>query len=282
MSVVTTQLFDFRNVLLNPPTGIGKMDALVNVTPSLKLSEYKKYYIRPLSAELSSRIPNVFQSTNPLFNNRRIYIKRNIADPFVFIDLPVGIYTPQQLGQAIVSAVQAWFTNPADPSLVISTNSVIDVVNISIIGGKLASGGTQFCLDIQTNSDMYKTLGFSFGSAIFTSNSTFTSNRTPQVDTQTTTVDIICDLCNTRCLNGKLSRILFSIPLVLSNNGTLTTFLYPPAGTDSLPLIPYTGQKTISNYTLQFRTGDDKIFYFMNGNVSIQFAISEIVGDSSD
>lgn len=272
MSVATVQLFDFRNNL----TSFGKMDAITNVTPPLKLSETKKYYIQALSAELSARIPNVFSSTSPKFNNQIVHVKRNVGDLYTQLTLPLGNYTAQKIGQAIVSAIQTWFTNSADPSLVITTNSVIDKVNIQILAGKLASGGTQFCIDLKSGSDLSTTLGFS--SAIFTTNGTFTSDLTPQLDTQTTTCDIICDLCTVRALNGRASKILFSIPLILAN-GSQTTFLFPPPGA-TLPLIPYNGPKVISNFSLYFRTSDDKPFYWMNGNVNVQFTICEIVSNS--
>jgi hypothetical protein len=112
MAIVTVQLFQFRNKL----SSFGKMDAITSVTPPLKLSDHKKYYIRPISAELSARIPNVYNTTNPVFNNRLVNVKRNVGDAWTPITLPIGNYTPTQIGQAIVSAIPTWFVNVNDPS----------------------------------------------------------------------------------------------------------------------------------------------------------------------
>lgn len=272
MSVATVQLFDFKNTL----SSLGTMDSIINITPPLKLSDHKKYYIRANSAELSTRIPNVFLRTDPYFNNTVVRAKRNVSDAWTTINLLPGNYTAQQIGQAIVSATSGWFINQSDPSLVISTNAVTDKVTITIVAGKLGAGGTQFCLDIQTGTSMNLTLGFMTGTGIFITNGNYASNLTPQLDTQTTTCDIICDLSNIRSLNGKVSKILFSIPLVLAGS-SLTTFLYPPAGSSDIPLIPYSGPRIISNFTLLFRTGDDKPFYWLNGDARVQFSICEIV-----
>jgi len=271
MACATVQLFQFEN---NRDT-FGKLDSITSVTPPLKLMDGKRYYIRGLSAEISARIPNVFTSNDNsyVWNNQIVYVKRNVSDPWQLLTIPAGLYTAQQIGQAIANATSSWYTNITQPAIVISINDVIDVVNIQIDSTKLSAGGTQFCLDL-SRSNMHTTLGFS-ASTILTSDGLFSSTQNPKIDTQTTTLNIFLDLACFRSRNGVASKILFTVPLILAN-GSLSTFLFPSPGS-TLPLIVYTGPRTVTNFTINFRTGNDKPMFWLNGNIIIQFDICEII-----
>jgi hypothetical protein len=267
-AVSSVAYFEYRKSLTTFDVG----DGLVLVRPTAKMVTNVNYYIRPLYAQISSRIPNVFNIANPPFNNRIVHVKRNVADPWTLVTLPIGNFSVAQIASAIVSAVSAWFTNAQDPSLIMTANPVTDVITITIVGGKLSAGGTQFCLDIETGTNMYQTLGFASGSTIFTANGSYASTLTPKLDTQGTSVDVLVSLCNYKIVNGNPTKILMSIPLVLAQN-TTTDFLYPPIGSPPQPMMPYTGTDVINNFVVQFRSPYGQPIYWMSGDLYIAFDI---------
>ena len=267
-AVSSVALFEYRKSL----TSFGDGDGMVLVRPTAKLVTNVPYWIRPLYAQISSRIPNVFTTTQPPFNNQHIRVRRNAGDPWTTVTLPIGNYSVAQIASAIVSATPTWFLNVQDPSLVMTANPVTDVVTTTIVGGKLAGGGTQYAIDFETGSNMYQTLGYPAGFAPFTANGSYASTLTPKLDTQGTVVDVLVSLCNYKILNGSPSKILMSVPLVLAQS-TTTDFLYPPIGSPPQPLLPYTGTDTINNFVVQFRTPQGLPTQWMNGDLYIAFDI---------
>jgi len=254
----------------NEIQSFGKLDNRVIMSPIIQLDTKRSYYIRGISAQLSSRIPNVYKATDYVFDNSTVRVKRNVADAWTTVQLTYGIYDPQQIGAAIVSAVSSWFTNSADPSLVISTNSVIDKTIITIVTGKLKAGGTQFCLDL-SQSDMYSTLGFS-ATKTFITNGVFSSDVTPKLDTQGLNCRIVCDLCPSRNINGRISKCLIDVPLIYAAE-SVTEFLYPSFGSSNLPIIAYQGSHNVNGFVINFQTVYGLPMMFMSGRAIVTFDI---------
>lgn len=260
-------------VLLNPRSkcsSFNKLDVTVGMNPPVRLDPKKEYFIRGIHAQLSSRIPNVFKALDYVFDNSVVYVRQGIGGNYTKIQLSYGNYTAQQMGQAINAQIASWWSNPSDPGLIISANSVVDKISISIDSSKLAMGG-QFCIDFSQN-QLHKTFGFLVANSIIEADGVYYSTEEVKMDTQSTTMDISVDLTTCRNMNGKLSNILFSVPLILAQNST-TDFLYPPPGTAVIPLLPYNGVNTITSYTIKYRTSEDKPFYFLNGTNSLEFDI---------
>jgi len=260
-------------VLLNPRSScssFNKLDVTIGLNPPIKLDPSKEYFIRGHKAQISSRIPNVFKAIDYIFDNSFIMVRRGIGGDYTKIQLSYGNYTASQIGQAINGQISDWWSNPNDPGFIITANGVVDKVSIKIDSSKLSMAG-QFCVDFGTN-DLYKTFGFLKENAIIEDDGVYYSTEEVKLDTQGTTMDITVDLTTCRNVNGKLSNILFSVPLILAQ-GSTTDFLYPPSGTAVIPLLPFIGSNLIASYTIKYRTIHDKPFYFLNGTNLLEFDI---------
>jgi hypothetical protein len=253
-----TIIFEFRNE--NTTGDVYTLDGLVTLSDCLNLNPSRRSYIKPISAQLSTRIPNIYSFES--FNNRVIRVKRKVSDAWTTITLTPGIYeTVSEITAAITSAISGWYTNPLQPALSIAANIVTDQVYIVLDSSKLSAGGTQMCVDL-SQSQIAWTLGFPVAST-FIVDGLFTSSQVVRMDTQGTYCDVICNLSNARYVNGQSKKILFSCPLTKMTG--LTEFIYPING-NNVPMIQYTGSSYVANYSIEFKTQDNNKMVWLDGS----------------
>ena len=253
-----TVVFEYRGE--NTTAAVGILDGLVTLQEAYALSTMKRCYIKPISCQMSTRIPNIFNYGQ--FNNTIIRVKRNVADAWTTITFPPGIYnTTIDIQAAITASVPTWYTDPYLPALAIGSNTVTDQVFITLDSSKLAPGGTQMCVDLSQSKIAY-TLGFPTAST-FIADGLYTSTLVVRLDAQGTFCDVTCSLTNARIVNGACKKILFSVPLTLMSG--LTEYMYPING-NNVPLIQYTGSNYISNFSIEFKTQDNVSMVWLPGS----------------
>lgn len=254
----------------NTSTNVAPMDTKIVLQDALRLNSQKRTYIKPISAQISTRIPNIF--SYGAFNNTIIRVKRNVADAWTVITLTPGVYlTVSEIGAAVTAATSTWHTNPASPAIRIDANTVTDKVFIILDSSKLAAGGTQACIDL-SQSQIAFTLGFPAATS-YIADGTYTSSQVVRMDTQGTKVDIVCSLTTSRVINGVTKKILFSVPMVAMTG--YTEYLYPQLG-EPTPLIQYQGNTFLSNYDINFQTTFGTTMVFLGGSrCSVIFEMQE-------
>lgn len=267
MQRYTTLVLEYRGE--NTTLNVGPLDGIVILADNLNLNPSKRCYIKPISCQMSTRIPNIFSYNT--FNNRIIRVKRNIADAWTTINLTPGIYlTVSQITAAITSVIASWYTNPLDPAININSNSTTDQVYIILDSTKLAAG-TQICIDLSQSQIAY-TLGFP-AATTYAADGIYTSVNTVRMDTQGTYCDVVCSLSNSRIVNGQSKKILFSVPL--TTMAGLTEYMYPVNG-NNVPLIQYTGSNYIANYNIEFLTQDNNKMVWLSGSkVQVIFELEQ-------
>lgn len=253
-----TIVFEYRGE--NTTANVAPLDGVVALSDALNINPSKRCYIKPISCQMSTRIPNVYSYGS--FNNTLIRVKRNVADAWTNINLTAGVYlTTAEITAAITGAIASWYTNPLLPALDINANTVTDQVYITLDSSRLAGGGTQMCVDLSQSQIAY-TLGFPAAST-YIADGLYTSTNIVHMDIQGTYCDVVCSLTNARMVNGQSRKILFSVPLT-SMSG-LTEFMYPVNG-NNVPLIQYTGSNYICNYTMEFKTQNNTPMVWMSGS----------------
>lgn len=255
----------------NTTTSVGPLDGSINMAGGINLDPSRRTYIKPITCQMSTRIPNIFNYGN--FNNTVIRVKRNIADPWTTINLTAGVYlTTAEITAAITASIPTWYINTLTPALDIQTNTVTDQVYIKLDSSLLVPGlGTQMCVDLSQSQIAY-TLGFP-AATTYTADGLYTSTQVVRMDAQGTYCDVVCSLTNCRTVNGDSKKILFSVPLT-SMSG-LTEFIYPVNG-HLTPMIQYTGNNYISDYTINFFTQDNKTMVWMGGSkVQLVFELEQ-------
>lgn len=253
-----TIVFEFRSE--NTTGNVNTLDGLVVLQEAYALSTMKRCYIKPISCQMSTRIPNIYSYAH--FANNVIRVKRNVADAWTTITLSAGVYnTTSEIQAAVTASIAAWYIDPYQPALTIGSNTVTDQVYITLDSTKLALGGTQMCVDLSQSRIAY-TLGFP-AATTYIADGLYTSSQIVRLDTQGTFCDVVCSLTNARIINGQCKKILFSVPLTMMSG--LTEFIYPING-NNVPLIQYTGSNYISNYSVEFKTQENTPMVWLPGS----------------
>lgn len=240
----------------------------------------RNLYMQVNSVTISDRIPNVFDA-NPYyqFNNTRLRVKTNI-EPWTTITLSPGLYyTADLIGDAINAAINSlgWWLSSTDPGLTFGSNSITDQVYILFRTGKLNPiHGTSLTLDLSragTDTDLAVTLGFSEATAEMAGspllNVSYTSNQVVKMDTQGSSCDIHSTLSSDTRRNDTLSSTLAVVPF--AGKTTLSDNVWPAGGQIS-PTIVYTGNRSLTNVSINIKTMDNKPMLFMSGRVFISIS----------
>lgn len=254
MQRYNTAVLEYRGA--NDTNATGPLSGNVVMTNTLNLDSSKRILIKPISAMLSTRIPNIYKYG--IFDNTVIRVRRNVADAWTVITLDDGVYVEvSQIQAALMSIIGGWMTNINDPALLFAANTVTDKVYITINTSKL-SAGTQMCVDL-SQSRIAWTLGFP-DLTTYNADGVYASTLSVNVDAQGVICDVQMSLCQCRYVNGRSQRILFSVPLTLLSS-SFTEYLYPPFG-QVVPLIQYSGSNSINTYSINFRTylGDEMVW----------------------
>lgn len=268
MNRFNSVVMEYRGI--NSSNDVGTLDGSVALQQALNLQGNKRVEIKPISCQMSSRIPNIFSYGN--FNNRIIRVKRDLFDPWTIITLTPGIYkTVSEIEAAITDVISTWMTDPYDSAIQLNANTVTDQVYVILDSSKLALGGHQACIDF-SQSQIYNTLGFPLSACTFIADGLYTSSNVVRMDQQGTYCDVVMSLCNTRVVNGVPKKVLFSVPLVLMSN-TLTEYLYPPFGSET-ETISYSGSSFINSYVVEFKTQNNIPMVWLAGSkVQVTFEL---------
>ena len=245
-------------LIKNDSGGVGPLHTTIKLQDPITLHPSKRIVIVPKQGRLSTGIPNIYSYGG--WNNTKIYVRRNVADIWTLITLKPGVYTTcQTIEAAITDVVAAWYDDPLDPALQIRPNFVTEETYITIDSSKLAAGGTQMCVWLPP--DISETLGYT-PNIEFNNDGIHTSTLEVKMDTQTTGASITNSLSQAIFLNGKISNVIMTIPIVFTNSNE---YVYPDAYIEPSQLT-YTGSQFISQYEVNVLTANGDEMVFMNGS----------------
>lgn len=249
--------------------GVSTLDGTDNLNCAIELSSTNRIFLKPLSAQISVLIPNIF--SYGAFNNRLLRVKTSVADPWTTITLTPGVYlSAAYIEAAITDVLAASYTDPADPAIRLESNGITNQIFLIIDSTKL-SAGTQACIDF-TLGNISTTIGF-IAVKTFIADGIYNSSAIPEFDTQGTICNVNCSISSSKIINGVATKCFMSIPLVLMTSA-MTEYVFP--GITNCELTPFIlqGQNRISSYDIYFTRTDGEKMVFLNGSrCSIAFEI---------
>lgn len=237
-------------------------------------------YVRLLKASVTTRLPNIYQTTSPLFNNGLIAISRDGGTSWVQIQLDAGIYEVEHIAEALnaYGTANSWWTDSNDPGISIEYNLATHIVYVELDSTKLAAGGTQLGIDFSL-SQIDDVLGFQdAANQTFTTDGSHVADSAAQIDWFGNNISILISGLGALSLrNGNRSEEICSIPLSSSEGSN--EYLYPTNGME-MPIIPILQNieylRTISFTFLGSRvnaSGLQRNIYANDGNVEVQIQL---------
>ena len=260
----------------DPTTGLdfGYRSGNVYMKQQKQLDENKKKAYRVIRVILSPEIPNIY--TYGSFTNAKVNISNDGGMTWVSVNFKNGIYTIQEMQDSIndVANQLGWYSKSTEPALILSYNPATRMIYTKIDSGKMLLP-SQFAIDYAV-SLFYQMLGYTSLTCTFLTDGLFTASLPPQVDTQSTYLEIfITCIQGTRWVNGNLNSSIARIPI--STSSTATEIVFPSATTGYIsPTIPALIPSTIESFDISIRTGNGAECVFLYGNCIIEVEIMDI------
>lgn len=256
----------------------GYRKGIVNMIQPITFDPNKKKAYQVQSVILSPEIPNVYNYDG--FDNTKVKISNDGGTTWVTVQFPNGIYQINMIEATVTNAfLQAgWIPDETFVPIVIDYNPATRLVYIQVDTTKL-SVGTQAAVDFGA-SQMYRLLGFPTAvSAKFLLDGTFSATLAPEVDTQGTYINVVCNAINaSRFINGQLSNVIAKVPIVNSGNGIEIVFPSASTGSINTPFIEASIANYLPSFTIDFLQPNGKSAVFLYGNAIVQLIIQDIDG----
>lgn len=251
-------------------TEIDNFDGDVQITPALQLDARKAHTLQVISANLTSNLPNVYSYGD--INNGLVTIGNGITT--IDIQLPVGVYSVQNIQNAINDQAASWYTDSTDPAFILRANPVVNLCYIIIDSTKL-SVGTQFSIDFGANSSlMYELLGF-VDTKSFSTDGTFTASDYAKIDWFGNMVHVyISGFGSLSITNGVSSEIALSLNLATAEVTNL--YAYPGGSGVHPPTVPIRVSSFLNGFSVKFVGDRGRQIVGFDGPAYIQFQIREI------
>ena len=250
----------------------GTRDLTVNLKQPISLDPSKRKCYRIAKVILTSAIPNVYSYGS--VDNTTINISKDGGTTWTTIKIQTGIYTIAELNTLINTTVSSWWADTSNPGFHLSYNPGSQYVYVILDSTKLASAG-QVGIDFSV-SQQWKFLGYNQSSCTFITDGTYTAPNYPQIDFQTTYVDIyVSCLQNTRFYNGAVNNTV--LRLSIENSGNVNEIVFPSGATSTISsYITCSMSNYISSYDVKFINGAGNPLVVMYGNSIVEIELCEI------
>lgn len=251
-------------------SSIGSADGTVRLFQALQWRRNAtQRKLKLCSCSISRSIPNVYNYGG--VNNGLIRVSNDDWSTHTDIQLDNGIYSAQQISNAINETISAWYTDPIAPAILIQTNSVLGKAYVELDQSKMASG-THIGIDF-SQSLVYDLLGF-VDTKIFSTTTTLTATAShmAKLDWFGNIMSISIEgFGNLSLVNADTSTEICQVALDANTGQNLYT-----VNTDAYaPVNIYIGNETPS-YTISFKgSRDNKQILWTEGEISLVFQITE-------
>ena len=254
--------------------GLGSLSSTKRFTSTIQLRANYAHSVKVTRAQLTKSIPNIYAS--PSFTNNVIGITNDGGSNWIPVVMPNGIYTATAITQALrdVANDNNYYSNPADPGIIVEVNSVTRQIFTILDNSKTTTPaadqlGIRFDL-----SSIWDTLGYAttqqFVNLIVGSSEVQPASQYPTLDTQGTVADVITNLIpSSKRVNSTNTDVLFSIPL--TDNTNAIEYLYPLNFNDTK--IPISNSRDLNAIEVKLVTKDGKDMVVTDGVLYIELQL---------
>jgi hypothetical protein len=220
-----------------------------------------------ISGVISTRIPNIYNYGG--FNNGSLSVSDDEFVTQTDIQLSDGIYTVEDIQNAINRTVSSWYTDPInDPAFILGANDVVGKVYMIIDSTKMADPLKTF--QIEFSSDLATTLGFT--DTLFESDDTYYATNLAQLDTFGNVMNIeINGFGSISIINNQSTNVIATVNLTkqdgnlysITKNETVEIDINPPS--------------QLSTYEIKFKgSRSNRTILLLEGECNLIFQLNEI------
>jgi hypothetical protein len=204
-------------------------------------------------------------------NNGIIKVSRDGGANWTSIQLENGVYSVNQISQAVYTAVSSGWIDAADPGILIRSNSALQRCYIILDTTKSGVPNTQLAIDL-SGSLIYQVLGFS-ATKLFDTDGTKTGDVYPQINYIGNKLSVeLLGFGYLSTKNGGNSNEFFQVNLATSSVTNLYTF-----PSSEQPYIKCTPQYQISNYGIRIvGSNSQRPVYILEGEISLTFELIQV------
>lgn len=250
-------------------TAIKKIDTSTLLTRRIELDPTKSHYIQLIEGQLSRWIPNVFNYDS--VNTGLLRVTTDGGTSWTTIQLVNGLYTVQQIEDAITNVLASVYTSVASPAIVIRANTATNQVYM-ILDTTALSAGTQIGIDLAPTGSSFGTLlGFTTTTS-FVTDGTKTCDAFPQLDWFGNYVSVILETFGAISnKNGSNSSEIYRINL--DDASSRNTYSFPLLVQPKIELRDVT---QISHWSIKLVGSRDRTLVVLEGDIVISILIHEI------
>lgn len=249
-------------------SSIGSPNGTTYLNQPIQLNPNRPHYLKIIDCAISTQIPNVYNYGG--VNNGLVSVSRDDGVTWTDVQLTDGVYSVNQIQNAINEAVSSWWTDVADPGILIRSNTALKKNYLVLDSTKLKAPGTQLRIDFSV-SNIWELLGFS-ATKVFIVDGTYTGDVYPQVDWWgQKIVVLIHGFGPVTIKNGNSSDEAFRINCPTSTDILLYTF--PQTVQPSIIISP---PNQIVTYSVEVVGSRGRPIYLLEGEFDLSFEIQEL------